>query len=143
MIWNSAVSSVQSEVKVEFPLLRELVLALNLAPTIAQMPELALEICPNVPISVVCFILCKFVPDLNVPAPLDAFTFMQHYKIMEQPYNVSMPESEFVGFDEIGDIDTEVWNVRKLSPKLQKVFPYLEGYLNTDDTFNFAISDTA
>jgi hypothetical protein len=129
MIWNSAVTGVQSEMEVELPWLRELVLAINLAPTIAQTPDLVADICPNVPVTAVAFILHRFVPDSNVPLPLDTFRFMEKFKIFGHPESVVMPEPELVGFDEIGDIDIDLWNVRNLSMRIRKAFPYLSDYL--------------
>jgi hypothetical protein len=129
MIWNTAITVLQSEMDLELSWLREVILAINMAQKITDNPDLVTEICPHVPLPVVCFILHRFLPDSNLPTPLDTFQFMGHFQIFIQPESITMPEPELVGFDQIEDIDIDLWNVRNLSPRIQRTFPYLQYYL--------------
>jgi hypothetical protein len=130
MVWNTAITAIQADLRLELPSLREVVLALNMAPAISLNPEIAKEICASVPVSIICFILSQFATDDDFPIPVDPSTFKAFYASQDLSKVVPLPEPQPVGFDRIRDLDLGRWNARKISSAVQAEFPYLAAHLN-------------
>jgi hypothetical protein len=129
MVWNGFITALENDLRIALPLLREVVLLLNMAPSIAENPEIALEICPKMSLPTMCFVLQMFVPDEVVTKPLNAMGFMERYNVFSMPPEVSLPDPDAFGFDRITDMQLERWNVRKLGPSVAKKFKYLKAQL--------------
>jgi hypothetical protein len=129
MIWNTFISALENDLRVSLPFLREVVLLLNMAPTIAERPQIAVEICPKLALTTVGFVLQMYMPDETFPTQLNATPFMERYKVFNMPREVTLPDLDAMGFDNITDMQLERWNVRNLGPVLSKQFKYLAAYL--------------
>jgi hypothetical protein len=129
MIWNALITALESDLRIALPFLREVVLAVNMAPSIAEKPEIATEICPRLSLTTVCFVLQMFVPDESFPNLLNAMDFMERYKVFSIPPEVTLPNPDAVGFDKIDDMQLERWNRRRIDKALAKEFRYLAAYL--------------
>jgi hypothetical protein len=129
MIWNGFITALETDLRISLPFLREVVLALNMAPSIAEDPEIALEVCPKLSLPIICFVLQMFVPDDTFPEPLNAMNFMEKFNIFRMPAEVVLQEQDAIGFNRINDMNLERWNVRKLGQNVVKQFGYLSQYL--------------
>jgi hypothetical protein len=129
MIWNGFVTALESDLKLSVPLLRDVVIAVNMAPNIAERPEIAKEVCPSLTITTITFVLLMFVPDDVFPRPLAPFNFMDAYAVTALPTEISLPEPIIPISDQLRGLRLERWNMAAPTPKELKKFPYLKKYL--------------
>jgi len=128
MIWNGFLTAVESDLKLSLPRLREVVLALNMAPNIAKNPEIAREICPNLPMTTIGFVIMMFVPDEAFANPLDPMGFMEACGVFSLPSEVSLDEPEVGAFERMRTIDFGRWSDTKVPAKIAQRFPFLKNY---------------
>jgi hypothetical protein len=128
MLWNGFLTAVEFDLKVSLPLLREVVLALNTAPNIAQNPEIAKEICPTLELTTIGFVILTFVPDEQFPTSIDPMKFMEAFQVFCLPPEVTLAEPAVGAFDKMQHIQFSRWNVTKVAPKIAQRFPFLKRY---------------
>jgi hypothetical protein len=129
IVWNTFVSAVDSDLRITLPLLREVVLAINMAPTIAEKPEIAREICPHLSLQVIGYLLMMFAPDGAFPTPIDTMRFMETFEIWAVPSEVKLPPVQLTGFDNIPEIKWDRWRDWKGDPATLSKFPFFTDYI--------------
>jgi hypothetical protein len=131
MIWNGLMTAIEGDLRISLPILRELVLAINMAPSIAERPEIAKEVCPMLSLTLIAFVVMMFTPDENFPRPVNAIRFMEFYSILGLPAEITLPDVEIRTFDQLPQMRLDRWKLAGLPPKMASKFPYLARYLAT------------
>ena len=85
MMWNSFLTAMENDERISMPVLRQVVSALVMASSISKQPDMADEVCPDVPKVVVTFILMNYVTDKNQPEKVKPLNFAKRCKISEIP----------------------------------------------------------
>jgi hypothetical protein len=127
-IWNAFLTVLETDLRISLAVLREFVLAVNMAPVIAENPELASELCPGLRPVVVAFCLKSFAPDESMAAVVSPDRFMAHFGIEEIPETMEYASSSVMGFAKVYGFHWERWSKRKLGRLAVQNFPSLEQY---------------
>jgi hypothetical protein len=128
MRWNGFLTAIELDLRISLPLLREVVIGLNMAPTIAANPEIVKEICPNLPIPVLTFLLMMFAPDDVVKQPINLIKFTEMYDIQAFTTRVALPEKDVEGFWDIKGLMLDNWSHRRFDPQTLEEFRWLAKY---------------
>jgi hypothetical protein len=128
MQWNGFLTAIELDLKISLPLLREVVVSLNMAPTISASPEIVKEICPNIPIPVLAFLLMMFAPDDVIKQPISLIKFTEMYDIQAFTTMVAFPEKDVEGFWDIRGLKLENWSLRRFDPQTLEEFGWLTKY---------------
>jgi hypothetical protein len=130
IVWNGFVTAVDLDLRISLPLLREVVLAVNMAPMIAENPPLAKDICPSIPLNVVAFVLMTFTPDEDFPKPIDPMKFMETFEIWGLPPDMNLPEPDASEFVPLVGLKWERWRKWRLDGETLEKFPFLKNYVS-------------
>lgn len=90
IIWNTFLTTLDSDAHLTFKLLREGISALIMAPNIAKSPTLADEICSDLSKVLVAYILMNYIPDDVLNQPINPLLFIMNNNIE----GISTPQIE-------------------------------------------------
>jgi hypothetical protein len=128
MRWNDFLTAIELDLRISVPLLREVVVGVNMAPTISANPEIVKEICPNVTIPVLTFLLMMFAPDDVIKEPINLIKFTEMYDIQAFTTRVVLPEKDVEGCWDIQGLKLESWSLRRFDPQTLEEFRWLAKY---------------
>jgi hypothetical protein len=123
--WNSFLTATESDLRLALPLLREVVFALNMAPMICEKPDIVQEICPNLPVNVLVFMIMTFAPDEALPTPINPVKFMEAFSVSGLSPQVSLPTPDMAGFVPLPGIAWQRWKKFRFDPATVRKFPFI------------------
>jgi hypothetical protein len=129
IVWSSFLTTLQADLDISLPYLKEFVLALNMAPAFRDTPDLAPEVCPNIPLPVIAYLMASFVPDKLYTSKLSPVVFMREHKLAEIPKSPFLPDPELVRFVPLPEIPWDKWPACNFAPKALQAFPFIRNYL--------------
>jgi hypothetical protein len=123
--WSSFITAIESEADIEFPILHQFAIAVNMAHVIAQQPEIGNEVCPLLLPSTVAFILKNFLPDDTLPIRLDPSAYLKANCLTEVPATITRDPPTFPDVV-VNDLNIEQWQ-RIIPPSAALTqFPWLK-----------------
>lgn len=124
--WRSFVTAIESESGLEFPMLSQVTIAVNMADTIAKHPEIGNEICPNLPKLTIAFILKNFkVEDPKLPERLDPAAYLTANGIKEVLQS-DIPYSPSFADVVVSDLDVQRWKTIVPPPAAVQQFTWIK-----------------
>jgi hypothetical protein len=127
--WNSIVTVLDTDMDIPLPLTREAIAVLMMAKALCNDPDLRSEICPNLRLPVVLFLLMKEVPDDMLPGRNDWEAFMKHWHLV--PMGPECLSARVVWNEDFGGVWDGVgrdWRKAEFSEEQLDAFPYLRSY---------------
>ena len=92
-MWNTLISAVEGDLNMNFHKLKQIVSALVMAPNMTKDHTLYREICPDIDVNIIAFILLNYVPDDVITEPLNPLEFFNTVKIFSLLKEATIEES--------------------------------------------------
>ena len=131
MMWNSFLSAFENDERVSMKNLRNLISALIMAQTIADKPEMKEDICPDLPSTLVAFIIEKYQPDENIRQQLKVKNFLKKYKLKAAPQSIEkFPQPREANITAVAQyVNLGNWNKCSMDEKVANVYSYVKSYI--------------
>ena len=137
MIWSSFMTASESAGH-SLVLTSQASKMLMMSSTIAEKPELAKEICPDLSPSIVLFLLSKITPDEIMPKQIDITQFSEYYGIeVETEISEIIPPINQNYLDITSSIRVQDWCRCELQAEVVAKFPFFKEYLVVEPTLDF------
>jgi hypothetical protein len=130
MTWNSFLTVSDTDAGVPLPLLREVVFALNMAPMLCDNPQIAREICPTLPVSILVFMVMNFAPDEALPEPINPVKVIDALALDGLSPQVTLPTPEVKGFVPLPGMAWQRWKKFKFDRATLHRFPFISTVLS-------------
>ena len=131
MMWNSFLSAFENDERVSMSNLRNLISALIMAQAIAEKPEMKNDICPDLPSTLVAFIIDKYQPDENIRQQLKVKNFLKKYKLKTAPQSIEkFPEPMDPDLSSVAEyLELNNWNKCSRDEKVANVYSFVAMYI--------------
>lgn len=141
IVWNSFMSALLGDERIDLNTLREVVFVLIMANGIAEDPSLKNDIAPHIDPKVVLYIMKNYHPDIMLPQPIKVDGFVSHFfsctkeeafreieteKVPEVPVMVTIKNYK----EDIKDgLDLDRWNKTTVNENMRKNYKWLAKYV--------------